>query len=233
MRIDLPLIPVDEPEPCAARVPLFTGLDLEQLRRVSALARPLVLEAGDALHLAGDRTDRLCVVHSGRLALTLGSATGRERVVRMVEPGDSVGEHEFLTGEPARHGARAVAATRLCTFSHAEVARLLAEHPGIGGRVMRTLAVRLAEAEQRLAREHQPVTARIAGHLLGLPALRDEADLVVVLAAPKKDVASLLGTTPEAFSRGLRRLADDGLIAIAGPRVTLLDPDALEALAAE
>ena len=48
MRIDLPLIPVDEPEPCAARVPLFTGLDLEQLRRVSALARPLVLEAGDA-----------------------------------------------------------------------------------------------------------------------------------------------------------------------------------------
>ena len=58
-------------------------------------------------------------------------------------------------------------------------------------------------------------------------------DLVVVLAAPKKDVASLLGTTPEAFSRGLRRLADDGLIAIEGPRVTLLDPDALEALAAE
>ena len=98
---------------------------------------------------------------------------------------------------------------------------------------MRTLAVRLAEAEQRLAREHQPVTARIAGHLLGLPALRDEADLVVVLAAPKKDVASLLGTTPEAFSRGLRRLADDGLIAIEGPRVTLLDPEALEALAAE
>ena len=57
--------------------------------------------------------------------------------------------------------------------------------------------------------------------------------LVVVLAAPKKDVASLLGTTPEAFSRGLRRLADDGLIAIEGPRVTLLDPEALEALAAE
>ena len=49
MRIDLPLIPVDEPEPCAARVPLFTGLDLEQLRRVSALARPLVLEAGSWL----------------------------------------------------------------------------------------------------------------------------------------------------------------------------------------
>ena len=85
--------------------------------------------------------------------VTLGSATGRERVVRMVEPGDSVGEHEFLTGEPARHGARAVAATRLCTFSHAEVARLLAEHPGIGGRVMRALAVRLAEARTRRLNE--------------------------------------------------------------------------------
>ncbi|MDY6054383.1 Crp/Fnr family transcriptional regulator [Micrococcus sp.] len=232
MRVELSLTPVGEPEPCAARVPLFAGLDLAQLRRVSALARPVSLDAGEAWLLPGERTERFCVVHRGTLALTRGSATGQERVVRMVEASDSVGEHEFLTGEPSHYGARALTPTRLCTFSHEEVAHFLAEYPGIGARVMRTLAVRLAEAERRLAQERLPVTARIAEYLVGLPAVRDGDGVVVSLTVPKKDVASLLGTTPEAFSRGLRRLADEGLVRVAGPRVTLVDPEALEALSA-
>ncbi len=231
MRRELTLTPVGEAEPCAARVPLFAGLELDHLRRISALARPLALEPGDVLHLPGARTDRLWVVHTGGLALSLTSPTGRERVVRMAGPGDSVGEQEFLTGAPARHGVRAVAPTRLCTFSHGDIAGLMAEHPGIGRRVMRTLALRLADAERRLAQERQPVAARIAGHLLELPAVHTAGPPTVLLAAPKKDVASLLGTTPEAFSRGLRRLVDDGVVAVDGPRVRLLDPGVLEDLA--
>ena len=88
-----------------------------------------------------------------------------------------------------------------------------------------------ADAERRLAQERQPVAARIAGHLLELPAVHTAGPPTVLLAAPKKDVASLLGTTPEAFSRGLRRLVDDGVVAVDGPRVRLLDPGVLEDLA--
>ena len=88
MRMDLPLAPMDEPEPCAARVPLFTGLDLEQLRRVSALARPLVLEAGDALHLAGADADEAtptgltpALLLLGALALLLVKAETRDQAI--------------------------------------------------------------------------------------------------------------------------------------------------------
>lgn len=55
----------------------------------------------------------------------------------------------------------------------------------------------------------------------------------VALPIPKKDVASLLDTTPESLSRALGRLASRGTIVIDGSRVALADPDALLALAGE
>src|SRR5699024_1299382 len=52
--------------------------------------------------------------------------------------------------------------------------------------------------------------------------------LQVLLPLSKKDIASLLGTTPEPFSRALARLTADGLIAVDGEVVSLLDPQGLE-----
>jgi CRP/FNR family transcriptional regulator len=52
----------------------------------------------------------------------------------------------------------------------------------------------------------------------------------VKLPLDKKDVASLLGTTPESFSRALGRLRTKGLISTDDDRVALLDPDGLEHL---
>src|SRR5699024_7533774 len=52
--------------------------------------------------------------------------------------------------------------------------------------------------------------------------------LQVLLPLSKKDIASLLGTTPESFSRALARLTADGLIAGDGEVVSLVDPQGLE-----
>ena len=55
----------------------------------------------------------------------------------------------------------------------------------------------------------------------------------VTLPLPKKDVASLLDTTPESLSRQLRRLSDSGVIVQhARRRITIADLDALTQLSA-
>jgi len=45
----------------------------------------------------------------------------------------------------------------------------------------------------------------------------------VILPVPKKDIAMLLDTTPETFSRILRKLADEGFIKVHGREITLLE----------
>ena len=54
---------------------------------------------------------------------------------------------------------------------------------------------------------------------------------VVALPLPKKDIASLLGTTPESLSRAFARLVRDGLIETRGSQVRIVDTDGLDALA--
>ena len=46
----------------------------------------------------------------------------------------------------------------------------------------------------------------------------------IELSVPKKDIALLLGTTPENFSRTLKKLADDNIIIVDGMIITLINP---------
>lgn len=53
----------------------------------------------------------------------------------------------------------------------------------------------------------------------------------MTLPLAKKDVAALLDTTPESFSRALKSLADQGLIVVgAGRSVSITQPELLQQL---
>lgn len=216
---------------CVARVPIFARLDAAQQADVGRLARPVSLAAGALLHGAGDKMGQLFVVHTGRLKLVRPTAGGHDRLTRVAGPGDVVGEHAFLTGERPDHYVEALEDARLCVFDHPELGRLVAAHPPIAVAMLRSLSERLTDAERRLAGASAGVPARLAGYLLDLPADSLDGRARVTLPLPKKDIASYLGTTPESLSRALGRLQADGLLTIDGRRVTLLDPDALEASA--
>lgn len=122
----------------------------------------------------------------------------------------------------------------MCVFRHQDVGVLIARHPSIGLRMLQGVSRRLEQTEERLAAATSvEVGGRLARYLVDLRTHR-EADGTVTVRLPlaKKDIASLLDTTPESLSRALRRLQDAGVIDQQGPRaVRLLDLDRLVALA--
>ncbi len=219
---------------CVRRVPIFQGLNDPELAAVAALARPVRLRRGEVAYTAGAPVGTLLVVHHGRVSLTHRAPDGREQVVRVLDEGDFVGEDAFLSGSRPDHDVVAATDAQLCTFSHADLARLVSRHPGVALRMLQTLSARLAEADRQLASvTGQEVGARVAGYLLDLPAERDAAGRPVVrLPLPRKAIASYLGTTPESFSRAVAALTRDGVLEAAGARsILILDAAALEARA--
>lgn len=219
---------------CVAGVPLFHGLTRTQQEQVASVARPSRFERGELVYAAGSDSSQLMVVHTGRLKISRVSASGHEQVVRVLEPGDFVGESAFLTGERPDHHATALDETSLCVFRHADVGRLLDQHPSVGMQMLVTLSGRLADTERRLASVISgDVSSRLADYLLELPARRGPAGLVVTLPLAKKDIASLLDTTPESLSRQLRRLVEAGVIFESRGVVTIADVDALLGLSGE
>ncbi|MGO1383600.1 MAG: Crp/Fnr family transcriptional regulator [Arachnia sp.] len=217
---------------CVSRVPLFSRLTSEAQQTVGSYARPTHLTKGQLLHSPGSDLAQLFVVHSGRLKVVRVTAGGFERLLRVAEPGDVVGENAFLTGQRPDTYVEALENTSVCTFWHRDLTHLMASHPTIGMQLLHTLSIRLDEAERSLSHHGVGVAARLADYLLELPSQRGPRGSVVTWPLSKREVASYLGTTPESLSRALATLESLDLIAGESRRSTvLLDVDGLEQLA--
>src|SRR5690625_7080866 len=216
------------------RVEIFSGLTEEQQDLVATMARPRLFSDGELIHSAGEQTGTMLVVHTGKVKVSRLLPSGRKQLLRVVKPGDTLGEYALLTGSTQPEEAEAIDDVRLCVFVHEDLKDLIERYPAIAQRMLRTLGERLAHTEHRLTLNTQSVEVRIADYLLQQPLVRPSDGSVgvmqVKLPLDKKDVASLLGTTPESFSRALGRLRAKGLVSIDDEIVALLDPAGLEQL---
>jgi len=222
------------PDLCVARVPLFTALRHQDQVAVAALATPTTVAAGERIYSAGDDVSQLLVVHTGLLKISRITADGHEQIIRVLEPGEFVGESAFLNGGRPDHYVTALQPGSMCVFKHQDIGTLIGRHPSIGLRMLQGVSRRLEETEERLAAATSAeVGARLARYLIDLPAHHGpDGQVTARLPLTKKDIASLLDTTPESLSRSLRRLQESGVIRQTGPReVQVLDLDRLTALA--
>ena len=219
---------------CVAIVPLFKGLSPEEQDEVATHARPIRRKRGETIHRPGDDVSHLLVVHKGSVKISHLAPNGHEQLLRVLEPGDFIGETAFVTGSRPEDWATALADVELCSFDHSDLGALVAQYPDIAVRMLHAVTTRLDAAERLIADlTSADVESRLAGYLMGLPAKHQDGRLVVRLPLAKKDIASLLGTTPETLSRKLAAFTDAGLITVRGRDVVITDPAGLESAAEE
>src|SRR5450830_1061403 len=217
---------------CVSRVPVFASLSAQDQQRVAGLARPTHLKAGETVYFADDDLSQLMVLHTGRLKIFRLSADGSEQLIRVLGPGEFTGDTSVFTGQRPDDYATALDECQLCVFRHDDLEALMRTHPEIGLRMLATVSERLSDTEHRLnSLTSRDVESRLADYLLGLPSTWRDHIATVTLPLTKKDVASLLDTTPESFSRALKSLAEQGLIAVGtGRSVSITEPDRLQQL---
>ncbi len=222
-------------ESCVARVPVFAGLSAHDQQRVAGLARPVHLQAGEAAYSADDDISQLVVLHTGHLKIFRLSADGSEHLFRVLGPGEFAGETSVFTGQRPLDFAIALDDCQVCVFRHDDLTALVRADPEIGLRMLATVVERLSETEHRLnSLTSRDIEGRLAHYLLGLPGSWHDHVSSVTLPLAKKDVAALLDTTPESFSRALSRLAMRGLIRIdQGRSISIMHPAGLRALGDE
>lgn len=220
---------------CVSLVPVFSGLTAVQQAEVATLARPRLVARGEMVFRAGEPAASLYVVHEGRIRISRLSAGGQERVLRILGPGEVVGESAFLTGRRPENDAVAVENARMCVFAHARLDNLVRTYPDIAVAMLRAVSARLVSTERMLAAmTNADVPARVAAYLLDCEVVAGDGGKVRVrLPVAKKDIASFLGTTPETLSRTFATLTRQNLIGPAGQaEVEILNMTRLEALAA-
>lgn len=211
------------------RVLFLRDADEEILRELLHRSRTVNAGRGEVLFLRGEPCQGLYVVLQGAVRLYNSSATGREQVIGVERGGSVIGELPLFDGGNQPYSAEAMVPSRLLFIPREHFLSVLHDHPELMQAALRALAIRvrrLLHLVEELSLHEVP--ERVARYLL---AQEKEKGACFALDYTHAEIAAQLGTVREVVTRTLNRFRKAGWIAVQNGQITVLDRDALQALA--
>ena len=204
---------------CLSKVPIFQHLSQEDMERIHQFIRPTHFQKGESVQLAGHFVPKLLVLNRGRAKVSRTDANGNEQVIRILKPGDYIGESAVFGENAVEYDAQALEDSSFCTLDKAHLYQILLDQPDLALKILSDMSQRLQITEAQLETLGQkPAEQRL------LDALRHYASgqTAFTLGINKKDLASQIGVRPETLSRLLKRLQVNRLIQIDRKIITIL-----------
>lgn len=211
-----------------ARVRLFSALDDQSLQRLAATAFTRRIAANQILFVAGEPSEHLYVVRSGRLRVLTTSPHGEQFVLSTVGAGEVFGELSVLDRQP-----------RSADVVAAELSELIAVPADVARSVLQSDPQAVLAAACELAAQVRRLTGtmgdlvfldlprRVAKLLLSHATTRSDGRLVSDLGASQSVLATQLGVSRQSVNKALSALARHAWIEHNGRSVVLRDPAAL------
>ncbi|HEY3115161.1 MAG TPA: cyclic nucleotide-binding domain-containing protein [Chloroflexota bacterium] len=135
-------------QPALDKVPLFEGLEAKHLAVLGKMVQPRQYKDGETIVQQGEGGIGLYVIQSGEVEVTQKHGDAESRI-RTMGPGESFGEIALLTDQPRSATVRALQPTACWVMSAWEFRSALQESPEMALRLLKTVAQRLIEAEER------------------------------------------------------------------------------------
>jgi len=207
---------------------LFSKLNDDQLQRILGNSHTKNLKDGQSLFMAGDPANRFFLVLGGQIKLFRLSPEGNEKVIEIIQPGNTFAEALMFLDAPAYPvNASALGPCRLMSFDNGVFLDLLRDSVDTCFRVMGAMSQRLRGLIKEIDDlTLQSATSRVSALLLEQLQQGDGPEFV--LSAPKGVLASRLSVQPETFSRILHNLSEQRILRVKGSRIEVLDAEALQ-----
>jgi len=215
-------------EALLAHVPLFNGLEADEIARLARGSREITAARGDILFHKGDTPTGFYLIVYGQVKLAFTSPQGGEKVVDIVGQGQTFGEAVMFMDKPFMVYAQALADSLLLHISKSAILDELDNDPKLGRKMIAGLSMRLHhlinDVESYSLRSGRQ---RIIGYLLREYPNDRERSITVTLPTNKGVIASRLNLTQEHFSRILHELSEKGLIVVEGRKIHIPDVEKL------
>jgi CRP/FNR family transcriptional regulator, dissimilatory nitrate respiration regulator len=209
-------------EALLTHIPLFDGLAAEEIARIARSSREIHVSKGDILFHKGDPCNGFHLLVYGQVKLAFTSQQGSEKVVEILQQGQSFGEAIMFMEKPYIVFAQALTDTLLIHVSKHAVFEELERDHALCRKMLAGMAMRLHQLMNDVeSYSLHSGKQRIIGYLLReLPEGDLNGDAVAVTLPTNKGViASRLNLTQEHFSRILHELTELGLIIVEGRKI--------------
>jgi len=217
------------------RFELFSELSPETLSALAGSSRRHSWPAGGLIFQRGDEGDHMLAIIEGRVRLSLGTAQGRELMLRQLGAWEVMGELAIIDGETRSADATAVDPTTAIVLPRARFLQIAEVRPDLGLAVARHLSrlvrstnlqmesIALYDLRMRLVRFFLFSLRQVYGDHIPEQA-------VLHLNLSQSDLSAVLGASRPKLNQALQSLIAEGAVRRDGTDVTCL-PSRLRELA--
>ena len=216
------------------KIPLLADLGPEVIARLAERVEIREVRRREVVYLPGDPGGSLYFVNGGRIKISKVTRDGKALTLSYCGPSEIFGETCVLDGGPRQEMAEAMENSMITELERTEFDALLQQHASLGFQMMRLMASRRLNLENKLETlVFRDVTSKLAELLLNLAdeyGVDDARGTLVALKITHQELANLIGSTRETVSLTLSQFKKQNYICTEGRKVIVADPESLRAL---
>jgi CRP-like cAMP-binding protein len=218
-----------------AKVPLFSSLSEPALDELAQVAHMRRLKPREELCHKGDEGSQVYVIVSGRLRVSTTSAEGSDVQFNLMNPGEVCGELALLTGGERTATMSAFESCEVLGLDRRDFLPFLRRNPDAAVQLLEVLAGRLARLSELVEDTlFLALPQRLAKKLVALGNQYGERDgecVRIEMKLSQQELGTMVGTSRESINKQMRQWEAAGYVKTERGVITLLQPDALEAIA--
>jgi CRP-like cAMP-binding protein len=205
---------------------IFRGLNQKDKETIAQHHTLAVIKKGEPLFKEGEKSSGLIYLASGKVKIFKVGVGGREQILNMVKQQEFIGYRVLFSDNTWSVSAEAVEESAICILEKNSLVKILKKNADLALKLIEIIAEELVISNNRtvsLTQKH--IRGRLAESLL---VLRDtygyEADgKTISVSLSREDIANLSNMTTSNAIRTLSNLAAEGIIGIAGRKISILD----------
>ena len=106
---------------CISLVPIFNHLENHQMEEIIKVIKSVSYKKGEIIYRAGDQSDSLYIVSSGKIKIYRLSESGKEQLLHILLPGDFTGELALFRESVHESFAEAMEDTSICMITRSDL----------------------------------------------------------------------------------------------------------------
>ena len=213
---------------------LFTSLSKAELQMLATRSVLKTFSTGQLLFSEGEGCKGLHVIARGNVRIFKTSINGREQVLAVNGPGESVAELPVFDGGTYPASAVAVDDAEVVFISRRDFQAYCLEHPEVALKVLSVVGSRLRRLVGIIEElSFTTIRQRLISTLIRLAqseGKKTDRGVEFQLPASHQELANQLGTVRELISRNLMRLQAEGLLDVDARQIVVKDMKGLSAL---
>lgn len=216
------------------KVPILAELGPEVIARLADRVELREVRRREVIYLPGDPGASIFIVNGGRVKISKVTRDGKALTLSYCGPQELFGETCLAEGGPREEMAEAMENSMITEIERGEIEQLLKSHAMLGYEMIRLLARRRLDLENKLETlVFRDVTSKLAELLLRLGdeyGVEDSRGILVALKITHQELANLIGSTRETVSLTLSQFKKKSLICTEGRKIILCDAESLRTL---